>query len=350
MQETLSDGSVTRNEVSYADAEQVCASTGARICTAPEMESGFTKGTGCSLDTKLLWTSTPCAGNEQFCAAGKTIRIGRGNQANGDVMPAGRTMPNKGVFGVRCCADKVAAPSAPPTQPRLSGLSAKPCVQLARDSRDWGQAFVYRGGQSAVCASSTIDNSCHRNSATDRHSEADAVDVCTSVGARLCTEPELLGGFAKGTGCNLDNEPVWSSTPCTAGTGAGGAIAVTGGGVDPLLAMSVCLDPADGSASVRCCADRVVNAAAVGSSAAIDGDGSSASSSNDENRASAPTSATAVITGLLVVAILVLAVAVAVFRKHAWTTRSTKTATHELHEMEHSPTQQSVAWSDASQL
>jgi hypothetical protein len=348
VQETFSDGTDTRNEVSYTDAKEVCASTGARICTAPEMESGFTRGTGCSLDTKLIWTQTPCAENEQFCAAGKTIRIGRGNEANGDIMPVGRTMPTKEVFGVRCCADRVAAPSAPPTEPRLSGLSARPCVQLARDSRDWGQAFVYRAGQSAVCASSTIDNDCHRDSATDRHSEADAVDVCTSVGARLCTEPELLGGLAKGTGCGLDNEAVWSATPCTVGAGAG-FIAVTGGGVDPLLASSVCLDPEDGSASVRCCADRVVNAAAVGSSAAIDGDGS-ASSSNDENGASASTSATAVITGLLVAAILVLAVAVAVFRKHAQTTRSTKTTTHELHEMEHSPTLQSAAWSDASQL
>jgi len=347
VQETLSDGTDTRNEVSYTDAEEVCASTGARICTAPEMESGFTRGTGCSLDTKLIWTQTPCAENEQFCAEGKTIRIGRGNEANGDIMPAGRTMSTKGIFGVRCCADKVAAPSPPPTEPRLSGLSAKPCVQLARDSRDWGQAFVYRADQSAVCASSTIENSCHRSTAADPHSKAVATDVCTSAGARLCTATELLGGFAKGTGCNLDNAAVWSSTSC-AGV-VNGVIAVTGGGT--AATSSTCLDGDAGSASVRCCADRIVSAAAAGSGAAVDGDGSTALSVSVDDGSSTGTtmSHTAlVILGMVVVLVLVLVVAAAAFRGHNRATRKLARGTvQDLRAVEVNAALQTAAWAES---
>ena len=333
------DGTVTRNEVGYIDAEEVCASAGARMCTAPEIESGLTRGTGCSLDTRLIWTATPCTAGEEFCAAGKTIRAGRGNEANGDVMPAGRRMPNKLVFGARCCADKVVAASSSLPGP-TPGLSATPCVQLARQSRNWPQPFVYRASQSAVCATSTIvtiNGSCHGSA----HSKADAVDVCTRVGARVCTATELLDGYAKGTGCNFDNAAVWSSTSC-AGV-VNGIFAVTGGGT--ATASSACLDGDAGSASVRCCADRTVYAAAVRSGAAVDGNGST-DSSVDDRSSTATGTIPMVFLGLLVALVLVLGVAAAVFLGHTRAEKLVKGAVHGLYNAEQHAAQ-IPAWPEA---
>lgn len=310
VEEMLPDGSVTRNEVTYADAKEICTSAGARICTAPEMENGFTRGTGCSLDTRLVWTSSPCIAGEQFCAAGRTVRIGRG------LMPAGRTMPSKSVFAVRCCADKVAAPSSGPT---ATGLSELPCVVLQREYRDWTRPFVYRRSngtaQTSVCAASQIKDECHRSDPNERHSVQMAAAVCAAVGSRLCTSSELESGLAKGTGCDLDNIPVWSSSACVSANGGAGFYTVLGGGLRGGVAGASCEPTILGDASVRCCADAMVHAAAAANSdAAIEGGGSSNVGAGNDTVAADGSMAT-VISGLAVAALLVGVVG-AIIRKH----------------------------------
>lgn len=42
----------------------------------------------------------------------------------------------------------------------------------------------------------------------------DAVSVCHTIGARLCTLSEIVLGVVQGTGCNVDREQTWSSTEC----------------------------------------------------------------------------------------------------------------------------------------
>ena len=43
----------------FAQAEAICQTEGARLCTIVEIEDGCTSGTGCRLDFALVWASTP---------------------------------------------------------------------------------------------------------------------------------------------------------------------------------------------------------------------------------------------------------------------------------------------------
>ena len=39
----------------FAEAEAICQDAGARLCTAAELRSGCTQGTGCGFDSELVW-------------------------------------------------------------------------------------------------------------------------------------------------------------------------------------------------------------------------------------------------------------------------------------------------------
>ena len=39
----------------FAEAEAICQSVGARLCTATELADGCTAGTGCQFDFELIW-------------------------------------------------------------------------------------------------------------------------------------------------------------------------------------------------------------------------------------------------------------------------------------------------------
>ena len=43
-----------------ADAEQICAAESARLCTRAELEANCAQGTGCGLDSNLVWTADSC--------------------------------------------------------------------------------------------------------------------------------------------------------------------------------------------------------------------------------------------------------------------------------------------------
>jgi len=45
-------------DATYADAFGICKLNGNRLCTATEVYENCTKGTGCGLDNKLIWTSS----------------------------------------------------------------------------------------------------------------------------------------------------------------------------------------------------------------------------------------------------------------------------------------------------
>ena len=83
-----------------------------------------------------------------------------------------------------------------------------------------------------------------------RVSFAKALQMCTSINARLCSSEELSEGVAAGTGCDVESKRVWSSTQCQNGVvtrlGRGSA---SKGDVD---AMCV---PAKHRYNVVCCAD-----------------------------------------------------------------------------------------------
>jgi len=54
--------SICLDEVSWADAKAACEDAGHRLCTRFEVETDETRGTGCSYDSQLIWTSTACDG------------------------------------------------------------------------------------------------------------------------------------------------------------------------------------------------------------------------------------------------------------------------------------------------
>ena len=39
----------------FAEAEAICQTAGARLCTVAELEGGCTAGTGCGFDWELIW-------------------------------------------------------------------------------------------------------------------------------------------------------------------------------------------------------------------------------------------------------------------------------------------------------
>ena len=45
----------------FSEAEQICTDSGARLCTAAELETDSARGTGCGFDTRLTWTSDSCS-------------------------------------------------------------------------------------------------------------------------------------------------------------------------------------------------------------------------------------------------------------------------------------------------
>jgi hypothetical protein len=78
-----------------------------------------------------------------------------------------------------------------------------------------------------------------------------AMDWCESAGARLCTLSELANEETKDTGCNMNQEMIWSSTPCATYDQAGFMVALGRDG-----SQARCYPKhMDLTAFVRCCAD-----------------------------------------------------------------------------------------------
>lgn len=105
---------------SYAEAEAMCASVGARLCSTEELSNDETKGTGCKGDCKRVWASDTCAsGHHSLAGASKCA---------GDYPPE-CTSDNEELV-VRCCAD-VGGGSASSSSGYPEGFSAA----VAKDYR-----------------------------------------------------------------------------------------------------------------------------------------------------------------------------------------------------------------------
>lgn len=80
--------------------------------------------------------------------------------------------------------------------------STKSCNELALAHSGWSAS----GG---VCAAQEIDGNCYNQ---NNLFWSQASDVCTGVGARLCTLSEIESGVLSGLGCNLATKYVWTDT------------------------------------------------------------------------------------------------------------------------------------------
>lgn len=80
----------------FARAENWCEGMGARLCTLEELMADEAKHTGCSYDSKRVWSSTPCTiygASGYYTAAGSTA----------ETLTACKTEDSR--VRVRCCAD-----------------------------------------------------------------------------------------------------------------------------------------------------------------------------------------------------------------------------------------------------
>ncbi|CAJ1945161.1 unnamed protein product [Cylindrotheca closterium] len=110
----------------------------------------------------------PC-GRVGRCSPASSVQNSNYIRFNGT--PAGRQI------GIRCCSD----------------------IALPR---------FRQNGATCPYADSEIDGVCY-----DSVTWFEAVTLCSSIGARLCTKTELEDNCTRGTGCNHDNRYSWSSTP-----------------------------------------------------------------------------------------------------------------------------------------
>ena len=86
---------------SHTAANQKCEIIGARLCTADELQSDVARGSGCSLDARLVWTPTACKRSN-----GKAGRLAVRGRFGGNSKDTTRCLAAKSrSAGIRCCAD-----------------------------------------------------------------------------------------------------------------------------------------------------------------------------------------------------------------------------------------------------
>lgn len=146
------------------------------------------------------------------------------------------------------CSNFLPMPDLPPN------VSAYSCTRLGSFSADsWP---VHEG--SSVCGESDA-NFLNRNSnkCFSRVNFETAAQVCADVGARLCSEVEMLAGVTKSTGCSFDPSLVWTFDTCTRPDGSEGRVSARGQGrAGSYEGKEDTQCQATGTAlPVRCCAD-----------------------------------------------------------------------------------------------
>ena len=155
------------HDMTYDEAQAICTGNGGRLCTKEELMADCTRGSGCSHDFDLIWSSTDGSEELGYLGCG---RVGR-------CSPALALASVESLHEVRCCSDTA--------------------------TTGWPQVCSTIGN---VWGESNIGEICY-------HSETrqSAANICAAEGGRLCTMQELEDNCTAGTGCNHDNDLVWTS-------------------------------------------------------------------------------------------------------------------------------------------
>jgi len=218
-------------------ANLMCQSLGARLCTAVELRLGEGSGTGCGHDARMIWSSSyeldalTCDRSTE-----RVVVSGANSAAPACMLKRGDTA------AVRCCADVECVEPVPPPPP---GLPRVPC----RSCRELGWAV--EKDIPDVCAESDDGFEC--TSEVIYNGGNGAINICQSLGARLCSATELFDGAGAGSGCDFTGVMVWSRSRnyrqlrCASTE----KVVVPGDGV----ADAECMEKATGFAALRCCAD-----------------------------------------------------------------------------------------------
>jgi len=152
-------------EKTYVEAEEICVNYNSRLCTRAEISDKCTKGSGCGLDSHLIWSNTLVT-SSYYVVCGKGTGCPEGNE---DIALMSE------LHEVRCCKDEYA-----------SGFETNKCANV------WAASDL--GG-------------CH-----SQQTYAEAERICEDYNSRLCTKTEISAKCTKGSGCSLDSQLIWSST------------------------------------------------------------------------------------------------------------------------------------------
>ena len=304
----IQDGHCMSGQVTFQEAQGLCEAVGAKLCSIEEVASDEGRSAGCGLNKQAVWTRDACTGG--YFSTGATSRARMADECV--------TNPTA-VRDVQCCADKIlqpqpagqpseeadpatAAPTPSPTveveteveppvveQPVVTSTAATPpaepetepttepvtelmtvavvatealprlpVTQSAMSCGQLGWSTHRRSSITDVCGATptTSDGVC-----PGEVNFVVAMQVCESLGARLCTPAELTGDVARKSGCALDRQPIWTSQACAQGrTMVGGSSKIDANarcGDTPADNTDLALADARGYAvaSMRCCAD-----------------------------------------------------------------------------------------------
>eukprot|EP01047_Picozoa_sp_COSAG01_P035048 COSAG01_NODE_2663_length_7293_cov_5.946483_1_plen_1241_part_00 len=189
--------------LSFRAAQQHCQANGLRLCTREEVEAGCTASTGCSFDFAWVHTSTPCSPNATLQPTHVLVAQGNNAKQGGMYSCSSSTSAR---HGVRCCSD-TSSPVARVFQGTMwtQTTEVSPFASDLTCSSVWAKSDGLPGGQ---------NNTVWGDNCSLAATYTQATAMCSAVGARLCTQVELFAGCTANSGCGLNDELVWSSTPC----------------------------------------------------------------------------------------------------------------------------------------
>jgi len=170
----------SRDGNTYAEAVDICDANGARLCTKDELLDRCTRASGCKYDTEYIWSNTMVEDTHVFLACGDHGKTSGSSCGGTDTHFDVSTLTE--VHEVRCCTE-----DAHDGWTKRDGCS------------------VY--GESELVPVGGGDPECHHMA-----TYYEAVNICESNNARLCTKSEILARCTYGTGCAHDEDLVWTST------------------------------------------------------------------------------------------------------------------------------------------
>ena len=184
--------------VTWKDADRLCMSNGARLCSFAE--AALTEGSRCGFDnnSQLIWTSSNCElDTSQNPASGERGVIAINPRATDT---SAVCVKQDTQLAVRCCGDEINTAS--------NTLSERSCQDL-----QWTQGK----GRLATCGSSVdASGKCFTDgqNVSDTRSYMESEAQCKAVGARLCTIAEVSADEVRATGCQVDGRWAWTTTQC----------------------------------------------------------------------------------------------------------------------------------------
>ena len=170
------------------------------------------------LGAELPTIAGACCADPADCAAASGIPTACSTECSGTFASLMR----------RCHEEVIASPAAGDLEAfsAICGLgigedgcvSGKSCEDI---QAAFPGAFPYRmqggnHGNANICAES--DNGMASDGTSECHtgSFSQGRNICFELGARLCSIAEMIAGETHGTGCGMDGQQLWTSSPCSA--------------------------------------------------------------------------------------------------------------------------------------